>query len=296
MPIEQAVFTSVKSPRYAGYQLAGRSPGIPPEDTSELTSWCPSHDSLLADGPDAVSINFHRLPSGRCCVSRTALAGSEYSGRGWQVYTQCLIVQPEIFQRFANHAILFFQAALAGGHVCVLKQVPEELPTFELGGRGAAIDQRAIERVLGEIGPRRLAVLLSSALGTDALGVVHKVHGVSLFSALLSCIPVGDRMDFTFSTGLRYSSQRPFRWISLNQDPADVRHVERLSGLLVVDLASGTSVFPRRNSKYTDEVEQALEKHDWGALEVLVDPGHTAIHRGNQRREESTRHAESAHA
>jgi hypothetical protein len=282
MPIEQAVFTSVKAQRNSGYHLAARSAGVTDEDARELTTWCPSHDAMLSDDPEATSINFHRLPSGCYCVSRTCLAGSEYSGRGWQVYSQCFLVRPDVLRRFANHPILFFQAAVAGGHVRVLRNMPESLPSFELAGRGAAIDQRSLERVLMDLGARRLAAIVGSALGADAMGIMHSLHGVSLFSALLSCIPVARRADHTFSTGLRFSTQRPFRWISLSTDPADVRHVERLSGLLVVDLSSGTASFARRNSSYTDDLERVLTDKDWGRLELLVDPDRTCLHRGTR--------------
>ncbi len=41
-----------------------------------------------------MSINFHRLPSGAFCISRTTPSGLEYSGRGGcAIYTQCLIVR-----------------------------------------------------------------------------------------------------------------------------------------------------------------------------------------------------------
>src|SRR5690554_4688658 len=100
MLIEQAVFTSARTDRAEGYQLVARSPGVVEEDAREISVWCPSHDSLFEDGADAVSVNFFHLPSGAYCISKSEPAGAEYSGRrGAQVYTQCLVVSPEVLSR-----------------------------------------------------------------------------------------------------------------------------------------------------------------------------------------------------
>ena len=82
MFVEQAIFTSLKTRRQEGYQLAAVSPGIASEGAKELEVWGPAHDSLLDGMQGASSVNFHPLTSGDYCVSRTVAAGEEYSGRG----------------------------------------------------------------------------------------------------------------------------------------------------------------------------------------------------------------------
>ena len=97
MLIEQAIFTSAESDHAVGYHLAARSPGLDERDARELSVWGPSHDSLeSASAATAVSVNFFRLPSGAYCVSKTQLAGAEYSGRGLRTYTSCLVVPPPV--------------------------------------------------------------------------------------------------------------------------------------------------------------------------------------------------------
>ena len=95
MRLEQAIFTSVRSERLDGYQLAARSGGVSDELAKELTAWGPAHDSLWdTRHPDAQQ---RQLPSA-CrtvdyCVSQTTLAGAEYSGRGGgRVYTQMFVL------------------------------------------------------------------------------------------------------------------------------------------------------------------------------------------------------------
>lgn len=104
--VQQAIFTSAKTDRSAGYQILAASPGLAESDRRELAAWGPSHDSLLDTGPDALSVNFFPLPSGSFCVSRTTPAGWEYSGRGgYRIYTHCLIASPEVLWQFANHPL-----------------------------------------------------------------------------------------------------------------------------------------------------------------------------------------------
>ena len=105
--VQQAIFTSAKTDRSAGYQILAASPGIIGFDRRELAVWGPSHDSLLDSGPQAVSVNFFPFPSGSFCISRTTPAGWEYSGRGGhRISTHCLIVSPEALRQFANHPFL----------------------------------------------------------------------------------------------------------------------------------------------------------------------------------------------
>jgi len=133
MLIEQAVFTSARTDRADGYQLVARSPGVTEEDAREISVWAPSHDSLFEEGADAVSVNFHALPSGAYCLSKSEPAGAEYSGRrGAQVYTQCLVVTPEVLARFANNPFALLTAAFAQGSLRILEELPKELEPFKL--------------------------------------------------------------------------------------------------------------------------------------------------------------------
>jgi hypothetical protein len=132
-PIEQAIFTSVRTDRVDGYQLAAASEGIGAEDRRSLPQWGPAHDSLSEEGLGAASLNFHPLPSGAYCISRTSAASGEYSARrGPQVYTQMLVVEPEDLRRFANNPFRLLQAATAAGHVQVLRDIPRQLSSFTL--------------------------------------------------------------------------------------------------------------------------------------------------------------------
>src|SRR3990172_2377840 len=139
--IEQAVFTSAETDQSAGYQVVATSAGVSEADAKELAVWGPSHDALLESTPNAVSYNFHPLPSGSYCVSRTTPAGWEYSGRGGaRVYSQCLVVSTKTLARFANNPFALLRAALAAGLLELHDEGPKRLGPLRLAGRAAAGD------------------------------------------------------------------------------------------------------------------------------------------------------------
>ena len=235
--IEQAIFTSAETDRSAGYQLVARSPDLLECDARELAVWCPSHDALLESGPDAASFNFHPLPSGAYCASRTVPGGAEYSGRGGvRVYTQCLVVRPEGLARFANNPFALLRAALAGGSLKVYDEVPERLEPLELAGRAAAVDTALLTRLAANPGVHWLATLVQAALDSVPLAVVGGPPAVHLIAGLINCLPPECRTDFSFSTGLKFSLQRPFRVMALTGDAAQQRRLRRQHNVAILDL------------------------------------------------------------
>jgi len=235
--IQQAIFTSAQTDRSAGYQLVAQSPGLLECDARELAVWCPSHDGLLESGPDAASFNFHPLPSGAYCASRTVPAGPEYSGRrGVRVYTQCLVVRPEGLARFANNPFALLRAALAAGSLKVYDEVPKRLEPLELAGRAAAVDTALLARLAANPGFGWLATLVQAALDSVPLAIVGGPPAVHLIAGLINCLPPECRKEFSFSTGLKFSLQRPFRVISLTGDAAQQRRLRRQHNVAILDL------------------------------------------------------------
>jgi len=148
--------------------VVATSPGVCEADVRELTVWGPSHDALLESTPDAVSLNFHPLPSGSYCVSRTSPAGWEYSGRGGaRVYTQCLIVSPETLARFANNPFALSRAALAAGLLRLHDEVPKRLAPLRLTGRAPACDSTLLARLCANPGPDWLASLVQKGVSFE---------------------------------------------------------------------------------------------------------------------------------
>jgi hypothetical protein len=238
MLIEQAVFTSARTDRGRGYHLVATSPGIRAEDARQLTAWAPAHGSLSSAAPDAQSVNFHPLASGAVCVSRSAAAGAEYSGRsGPTVYTQFFIVPTDVLERFANNPLALLRATRAHGALKLYDPVPVILPAFELPGRTAAIDEGLLAQLAERLGPRPLAWLVEKALMADALVLVGTPHAEGLLAGLLNCLPVECRPELSFATGLVYSPRRPFRISVVEADMAEQRRLARQPGVTLLSLA-----------------------------------------------------------
>lgn len=237
--IEQAVFTSAETSRASGYQVVATSPGVGEADARELATWGPSHDALLEPGPQALSLNFHPLPSGAYCVSRTTPSGFEYSGRGGvRVYTQCLVVPPAVLARFANNPFSLVRAATANGSLRQYDKVPSHLEPIRLAGRTPPVDSALLSRLCTNPGPEWMASLIQAMLESVTVAIVGGPPAEQLIAGLINCLPVECRADFSFSTGLKFSSRRPFRLVALAADPEEQRRIERLYNVAVLRIGS----------------------------------------------------------
>ncbi len=257
--IEQAVFTSARTDRSVGYQIVASSPGIDEADLRELSVWGPSHDSLLELGPDAVSINFHPLPSGMLCVSRTTPAGWEYSGRGGhRIYTQCLVLSPDALERFGNNPFSLVKAAMAGGMFDVLDETPSRLDPLLLAGGAAPVDSALLARLAANPGPAKVAGLLQLAMETNCLAVAGQPSAGDLIAGLISCLPPQCRSQLSFCTGLKYSSRRPFRIVAISDDKAEQRWVVH-QNVTVVDLADNSTELLPHTDGWARFIHRVLE-------------------------------------
>ena len=237
MRLEQAVFTSIKSPRLNGYQLAATSSGVTSEMARELTIWGPAHDSLWDTRRDGRSVNFHPLTTGDYCLSCTTLAGAEYSGRGGgRVDTQMFVVPRDVLARFAFDPFLVLRALAAAGRLVVHDQVPETLPSVPLLGRSERPDASLISQVLDEVGSKVFDELVNAVGNSPSVAVLTSGHVERLFQAILHAFTPDERLTLSFTTGLKDSPRRPFKLFVLPNDPTIIRQSQRHSGAKVIDL------------------------------------------------------------
>ena len=293
--IEQAVFTSIETGDSTGYHVVARSPGVCPSDARELCAWGPTHDSILdrwqtgmsappsgepaPPSGEVASFNFHPLPSGLYCISRTILAGaneerSEESeateerrgsavglkparqphgeGRGERgdgrgagadvllsplsplpsslsapprADTHCLLVPPELLARFGNNPWAVIDAAWS---------------------RGLWQAQTLLERLAADPGPDAVAALVQAARGAVCLAIAGAADVASLMEGLFHCLPVECRLEFSFTTGLKFSPRRPFRMVAVPDDPAGRQWIASYPNVVVLDVAPkrGQTQFP----------------------------------------------------
>ena len=233
--VEQAMFTSVEKDLDAGYRVVASSTGVCEADARELAVWTPSRDSLLDVSTDAESLNFHPLPSGFYCISRTTPAGWEHGG-GQRVHTHCLMTPPEVLARFANNP--FALARVISDHG--LWKNPGEsysrLEPFLPRGGATSVDQALLSQLVVAPGPENMAALIQAAREAVCLAIVGAHRPVPLIEGLFSCLPSECRLEFSFSTGLKFSPRRPFRIVALSDDPAERLWVANYPNVTVVEL------------------------------------------------------------
>jgi hypothetical protein len=239
MRIEQAIFTSVRGERMEGYQLAACSSGVDAAQAKELSAWGPAHESLLRDEPGATSVNFHLLRSGMGCLSKTTLAGAEYSGRhGGRVYTQLFLIPREGLDRFASNPFQLLRALTAGAKIRVCAEIPPRLPSLPLIGRATATAEELLAPALSSLDPEMLAELVLAVQSGPAVAVACTLRAERLFEAVLLLLPQEERWGISFSTGLRFSSRRLFRFYAAPSDQATRRQLARQTGVCFFDLSS----------------------------------------------------------
>ncbi len=272
MLVQQAIFTSVRSGRNEGYQIAASSPGISAAELRELAHWGPSHDSLYTSIPAVESVNFQRMENGRYCVSQTVLAGREYSGRGGErVYTQLFLVPEELMRRFSNSPFRVMEALEASGRFTVWKNVPRRLDPLPLVGRASFANVANLEYVNRKLGPHKLASLVCAAEKTPFLGVSSTVIGRRLFSALLDLLPPPNRLDFSLATGLKVTASRPYRLSILPPDREEYRRAIRQVRLTVLDLTKDTPSTFAPHSGWPLLVHQLLRAQQYETLARVVE-------------------------
>ena len=240
-PVEQAVFTSVKTDGLSGYRVVANSAGVGEADARELAAWGPSHDSMIDPDPEAESLNFHPLPSGAYCVSRSLTMGGAYRNGGRRVYTHCLIVPPETLARFGNNPFSLIRATSNQGLWRVDDPANPLLDPLWLPGGAAPVDEALLTFLATDPGSENMAALVQAVRDAVCLAVGGTPSPASLIAGLFGCLPPECRLEFSFSTGLKFSPRRPFRVVALSGDPAERCWVAGYSNVAVLELRSDTA-------------------------------------------------------
>lgn len=216
--------------------MVAYSPGIDELDLSELALRGPSHAALWEQGADARSVDFFRLPSGCHCIAQSTLAGHEpKAGRPARVYTQFLVVGADTLADYSNNVLALLAAAFAQGHLRVLDPVPAELEPFRLCGRSVAVDEAVLGQLVTDPGVTWLQALVEAALSAPQVALVAPAHAQRLLSGLINCLPMECRLEFSFSTGLKYSPRQSFRIVCLGDK--EERHLAERYGVTVVEVS-----------------------------------------------------------
>ena len=287
MLVDQAVFTSVRTDRRAGYQLAAVSSGITETEARDLSAWGPTHDSLFDPTPTGRSLNFHLLSTGRYAVSWTAPTGVEYSGRsGPCISTQFFIAAPEALELLGNNPFCMLERLLEAGHLRLPVPLPPRLTAIQLSARPAPSVASLVRKSVEDWGAWELATLVHQAMHENAVALHASAAPEPLLATLLYLVPAAIRPAMTFVTGLRASASRPVRLFVLPPEPVEQRRVirqtraaiwqpDKLRGTRPVGLCSwaemlGTALMDHRTVELCDFIAQPRPWATVAGLDLLA--------------------------
>ncbi|WP_254508875.1 GAP1-N2 domain-containing protein [Anatilimnocola floriformis] len=238
--VEQAIFTSIRGKRMAGYQLTSRSGGIDDDVAQQLSNWGPAHDSLESRlGRN--SVNVFPIDEQQLCISYTQLAGAEYSGRaGGRVYTHCFVIDRDALAPFQFNPFPVLRAFRSAGRTQPRRDPPPTLDSFELVGRssnGASNTRVAVHTLLAEDICEKLMWALAAGQPVYLAGDAALDTAVEAVLQLLD----DDRAEVSFTTGLRISPRRSFQLQAVPNDAVLLRQLQRNEHAVVVQLPVQTS-------------------------------------------------------
>ncbi len=237
--IEQSIFTAQSGAPERGYHVVATSANLLPDDARELVNWGPIGGSLSGSSVDGASVNFHPLPSGAMCVSRSVVFGTPDSAIfGPRLYTQSLIVPPDDLERHANNPFCLLRAVRAKGMLKVLEPAAPPLASFEVGGRSPRVDEGLLAQFIELLGARRVAWLIHSALSADSLVLVNSPGPEFIVSGILNCLPVECRPELPFTTGLKHSPRRPFRLHVTTAESALLSRLYKHSAVTILNVTA----------------------------------------------------------
>lgn len=207
MFVEQAIFTSIRSRRAQGYHVVASSNGVDDRVLQALTTWGPSHASLLSREPEAESWNFHSLAGDWYGISRTTHGGSEYSGRGGlQVYTHFLLVRAEQLASYQFDALQFARTAHVLGYLRLAASPPDVLPVLDLPSHPLTMPKYSTDAP-----PLGFDDILRTLRFQNRLVVVGQHDPLPMLMLILRETKPEDRLKMSFCTGLRPSVHRNFQ-------------------------------------------------------------------------------------
>jgi hypothetical protein len=148
-----------------------------------------------------------------------------------------MIVAPrEGLERFANDPLLVLRALTASGRMIVYDQVPRELPTIPLIGRGGERQPEWAADLIAKAGSETITELTEAVIGESTVTVITDLPVERLFQVLLHQLDPVRRLEIWFTTGLKPSSRRPFKLSIVPDDPQLVRQSQRMHHGKVIEV------------------------------------------------------------
>ncbi len=211
--VDQAVFTSIRSPMGCGYRIIAASPGITAVEKSEITRWSPSQRSLCA----LEGLASYRLSTNRQVIACSRPAGLEPTARGGdRVHTHVVVLDPEDYAEFDWNPVSVFRATEPFQQASNLAP-RQDLPALEL---------QPVPQEVAPVGEAELDLACaasSAAMAGQATIALCSAPSLNLLEWMLLMTPPYVRRRLAVSTGLNYSPIRPMQVAFVTADVTQLR-------------------------------------------------------------------------
>lgn len=246
--VEQAIFTSIRSPMGQGYRLVAASGGIAADEKREIVQQAPSHGSLCDPLPAATGLASCRLSSGRRGIFISRNAGIEQTARGGcRVHTHVLVLEPGTFRHFKCDPLAVEAVARLASDTGSEQVPPAHLEPLRLFDKVT----EAVDLEPGVTPTRtdadRAAYILSAVLAERRTLVVGVPMLREVLGLVLGATPVAVREELSLSYGLKFSPSRAFQLIFAEADRSEA---ELIVHDYEIDLFRWDSSPPRVSSPF----------------------------------------------
>lgn len=264
VPVEQAIFTSIRSPLGRGYRIVAASSGISTDEKKEIVQCAPSHGSLCASSPTACGLASFELRSGRRCLFLTRNAGVEHTARGGcRVHTHVLVMDQETYRRFRYDPLEVETAALAKIDEELLRSPPTRLDALTLGVQTREPRSRQTDAAprLPSATAKRVAGILRAVLDRRRTLVAGAPAPRDILRWTLGATPAAFRARLSVSYGLRFSPARSFQLVFADVDRSEA---ERVVGDGSIEIRYWDAPVPQARSSFDAWLRFVRERWDAG--------------------------------
>jgi hypothetical protein len=231
---DQALFTSIRSPMGEGYRIVAASPGVRPEERSEITRWSPSHGSLCSDEPCAEGISSYPVPTGRQCIAHSRYGGTEHTARGGQrVLTHAILIAKQDFAQLSSNPLRVWAAVPPLVEPGPDDRFPPHLPLLNLEP-----DPHQVLAGGGLVGlePEVLCAICSQLTAGQRLVVRGARRPFAALEWALMLLPVGLRAKISVTAGIRVSPSRPVGLAWVEPDAGETARAIMGQDIQLIDL------------------------------------------------------------
>lgn len=257
--VDQAIFTSVRSPTGAGYRIIAASPAVNRQEKAEIIRRAPSHASLDRPDPDAAALLAFPIGTDRYCVGLSQHAGKEHTARGGErVYTHFVILNRQDYELFGTHP-LTVQTALstAVGGAPQLKPPPSlEQLTLRTPPKPMRVQNCHIAPYCNVPAVLRIC---QAMLQGEKLLVTDPVEGCHLLDQTMTCLPAAVRRGLAVSIGLKFSPGRRLQLCIVRQGESQTRMAPSGMKARLLDAANPPNRTQSRYDAWLDLIEHHLE-------------------------------------